>query len=85
MIITVATYYAKDDPHGDYLGIRIYKDREMLVQYGDFYHDSGREKAEGFIECYRRFVANNVAVDYIEVISTEEDIVSGDFWELEEA
>lgn len=44
------------DCGGDYLGVEIFlNDSDTpLVTYGDYYHDNGREKAEGFIEGFQK-------------------------------
>lgn len=35
---------------GDYSRIEIYRDDVLVQEYGDQYHDKGREKAEGFFD-----------------------------------
>jgi hypothetical protein len=45
-------HYHVDDPDcsGDYRRIEIFKDDVLVIEYGDHYHDKGREKAEGFFD-----------------------------------
>lgn len=34
---------------GDFLGIELFHDGEMVQWFGDYYHDKGEEKLGGFI------------------------------------
>lgn len=49
--IEVVTHYFEDDPnfYGDYAFITIEEDGKVVKTFGDYYHDKGKEKAEGFI------------------------------------
>ena len=49
--ITQVIHFAKDDPDcfGDHVDIELIKDGEVIQNYGDYYHDKGQEKVEGFI------------------------------------
>lgn len=46
------TRYGDDDPEcgGDYYEVIIKHDDKILVVYGDYYHDKGWDKADGFID-----------------------------------
>ena len=50
--VRVVTHYCERDPEciGDYDGIEIFVDNQLVKTYGDYYHDKGSEKAEGFVE-----------------------------------
>lgn len=53
--ILIITHYAKDDPQFvyDYCDIEIFVDGKLVKEYGDYYHDNGKEKVEGFIDAYK--------------------------------
>lgn len=57
MKIEVVTRYSVDDPlmNGDYCSVEIRNDGKLLASYGDSYHDSGKEKAKGFIDAWLLF------------------------------
>ncbi len=50
--IKVITHYFKEDEDyvGDYDSVEITIDGKTVITYGDYYHDKGGEKAEGFID-----------------------------------
>lgn len=52
MNVTVITHYAQDDPDcdGDYRAVTILVENVQVAEYGDYYHDKGRERAAGFID-----------------------------------
>lgn len=56
MIIEIRSRFLADDPElkGDYAAIEIYVDGALVQSYGDYYHDKGHEKAEGFIGGWQR-------------------------------
>jgi hypothetical protein len=39
-----------EDCSGDYCGVEIYQDKNLIQTYGDYYHDKGYEKMEGFFD-----------------------------------
>ena len=41
-----------NDCGGDYDGVEVIIDDVVVAEYGDYYHDKGAEKAEGFVEGY---------------------------------
>jgi hypothetical protein len=45
-------HYLESDPdcNGDYCYIEIFQDDELVAQYGDHYHEKGRQRAEGFFD-----------------------------------
>ncbi|KKN53952.1 hypothetical protein LCGC14_0596900, partial [marine sediment metagenome] len=45
-------YPKEDDIGGDEWGIYLVLNGEIIVKYGDYYHDKGSEKALGFIDGY---------------------------------
>lgn len=48
----IVTHYSKDDLECeyDYIDIAILEDGILIQEYGDSYHDKGKEKTEGFID-----------------------------------
>lgn len=53
MILTRLILYASDDSEfsGDYESVEILDPRGVVIaKFGDWYHDKGFEKSEGFIE-----------------------------------
>jgi len=50
--IKIINHYGTDDPEfeGDYYQIEIFINDELIQTYGDYYHDKGWEKAEGFMD-----------------------------------
>ena len=42
----------QDNFGSDELGVRLWIDGEQIAEFGDYYHDKGSEKAEGFIAGY---------------------------------
>ena len=51
MTFKVITHYNEDDPeqYGDYVSVEIFENDTKIIEYEDYYHDKGEEKAEGFI------------------------------------
>lgn len=49
--LTVATYYEKGCG-GDYTKVVIEMDGDVLREYGDYYHEKGREKAEAYLDAF---------------------------------
>lgn len=43
-------YPDKNNMHGDEWGIEVELNGEVIVEYGDYYHDKGSERAKGFID-----------------------------------
>jgi hypothetical protein len=52
MQIEVRTRYAFDDPEmtSDYYAIEIYVDNKLMRSYGDYYHDKGYDKMQGWLD-----------------------------------
>ena len=49
--IQIVTHYEEDDPDGDgdYLAVDVLVNDEIVMEYGDAYHDKGSEKADSFV------------------------------------
>lgn len=69
------TYYTKDEGDeegsaigGDYSWIELRdKQGELVVWYGDYYHDKGEEKMSGFIDAIKCFNAPySIKIEYEE-------------------
>jgi len=61
----VVTHYPEDDPSfdTDYCSVDLYRDDELIKQWGDYYHDDGAVKCDAFIEGYTEAVGSqNVTV-----------------------
>lgn len=77
MKILVITHFDKDDPncYGEYCEITIHTydgDRpRKIAEYGDWYHDKGKEKAEGFVDGIKYCVDVDVAVEHRNVADWE--------------
>ncbi len=41
---------SKDDFGGDYSSVEVAFDGKTVAEFGDYYHDKGDDKADGFIE-----------------------------------
>ena len=69
--LTVVTHYEFHDTEfmGDYYDIEILDEQDdIIIQYGDCYHDKGEEKTSGFIEGFKHAVGHeNVEVTYIKL------------------
>lgn len=55
--LTIRTHYSTDDPecYGDYHSIDLVDSvsGRVIQSYGDYYHDKGSEKVEGFLDGLR--------------------------------
>lgn len=60
MKIEIVTNYCSDDPKfsGDFCEVDIYIDEQLVISYGDYYHDKGWEKVEGFLDAVGYLVPN---------------------------
>lgn len=66
MKLTVVTHYCKDDPNfdSDYSDIEILDtEGNQIAIYGDYYHDKGLEKIDGFIDGIRWATGKAIDVD----------------------
>jgi hypothetical protein len=43
---------SEEDFDGDYYAIKVELNGEVIAEFGDYYHDNGDTKAEGFIKGY---------------------------------
>jgi hypothetical protein len=55
--VVVTTHYLKEDEDclSDYCSVDISIDGIKIAEYGDAYHDRGREKSQGFIAAIQTF------------------------------
>lgn len=53
--IEVITHYdvGDDDCIGDYRDMEILINKKQVVSYGDYYHDKGHKKVQGFIDAVK--------------------------------
>lgn len=69
MYIEVISHYDKNEDEyctGDYCAVTVKIDDKTCQRYGDYYHDKGEQKAEGFIDGVRYFNPD-VNVIYIKI------------------
>lgn len=49
--VAITAFYPPDGIGGDYYSIGVYAmDGTRLAHYGDYYHDKGEDRSEGFVE-----------------------------------
>ena len=76
--ITVTTHYPKSDPkfQGDYyevdVAVRAADGREFAAQYGDYYHDKGHDKVEGFVDAVQTILGPKIPVIRYNVADVED-------------
>lgn len=77
--LLVVTYYTRyedesdeDCINGDYSWMEIRDSNDaLLTDYGDYYHDKGLEKVEGFIDGFTILFGKKPKVEYKNVVSSE--------------
>ena len=52
--IIVSEFETEDDFGSDAIGYHVELNGETIAEYGDWYHDKGSEKCEGFIDSYTK-------------------------------
>lgn len=72
-IFTILEHHEKgEDCHGDYFDLEILDENGTCIQtYGDAYHDSGNDKAEGFIDGVRYASNEEIKIEYKDVADRE--------------
>ncbi len=65
--ITVITHYPKSDKkcEGDYYDVEVFvkeAHQEFAMQYGDYYHDKGHDKAQGFVDAIHTLFGDKISV-----------------------
>jgi hypothetical protein len=65
MVITIRTHYLREDTEFiyDYASVDVLVDGAVAVSYGDYYHDKGSEKAQGFVAAVEWLHANKHLTD----------------------
>jgi hypothetical protein len=50
--LTIVEIFSREDEDfgGDYIEVEVRDGDDLITEYGDHYHDKGRERAEAFIE-----------------------------------
>lgn len=76
----VVYHYDKKDTEfvGDYYSVKVYRAfhngvRHKIKDYGDYYHDRGYEKAQGFLQGIEYYLGANMEVIYERVADMEVD------------
>jgi hypothetical protein len=64
-------FEGEDQTLGDYAEISIEVDGIETIRYGDWYHDKGKEKAEGYIDGLR-YSNSNVFVERTKIADLKE-------------
>jgi hypothetical protein len=73
--ITILTHFDVEDEEcgGDYFDVEVLdSNRKVLASYGDYYHDKGEDKAEGFVEGLKAASKEPVNVIYKSVADRDE-------------
>ena len=68
-------FESEDDFGSDEIGVNLLLNGELVMSYGDNYHDKGSYKAEGFIDGY----CHAMNIEYNEDMCSTEEIVDKDF------
>ena len=68
MKVVIQQVFPSEDFGGDYYGIKVLINDELVAEYGDWYHDKGDVMADGFIEgyCHAKGI-ENVPVKYEDI------------------
>ena len=66
MKATIIYRHQKEDTDcgGDYYAIKLQLNGETVAEFGDSYHDSGYEKAIGFIQGVEYITKEKISIDY---------------------
>jgi hypothetical protein len=72
-IYKVTTYFCDEDCGGDYGTCAVILNGKVLIHYGDYYHDKGDEKAEGFIAGFIKGSINKFALESIDLFVGEDN------------
>lgn len=75
MKITKITHYHIDDPEfcGDYCDIELFDEAgNRIADYGDWYHDNGHERVEGFIEGVEWITGKKIKIKRIDIADRED-------------
>jgi hypothetical protein len=62
----LVTYYPKSDEDfdGDYVSVALFDENgKEIVSYGDYYHDKGDEKMEGFIDGLKYILGQDIVIE----------------------
>ncbi len=75
MKLKIVTHFTTDDPEfcADYYDIELFDESDELVtEFGDYYHDRGDDKVEGFIEGAEWALGEKIEVERINVADRED-------------
>jgi len=84
--IELILHHASTDTEcdGDYIDVEIKLDGETVQEYGDSYHDDGRERAEGWIDgfryAYEHALHNATGTSLGRLVVTDDLVADRDSW-----
>ena len=69
MKATIITHFEDidSDCDGDYFSVDVLIDDELVIEYGDWYHDNGAEKAGAFIKGIEYALRTKLEIKYINI------------------
>lgn len=73
--LIITTHYFEDDKEfmSDYTSIDIKdQDGNLLVEYGDYYHDKGQERSEAFIEAAEILLEKKIEIENRKIADWED-------------
>jgi hypothetical protein len=68
-IIEIHGYYEGEEPNdcgGDYWGVEVVIDGEVVMEYGNHYDDKGAESADAFVAGYLFAKEKKCKVEYVQ-------------------
>ena len=79
MNVKIVKHYSIEDPefYGDYGSIQIFINGDLAIEYGDYYHDKGQEKVDGFLDALR-FLSKKEKI--IGLINVEKEEIADEDW-----
>lgn len=63
--VKIVTHYEQSDTDcsGEYYDIEVFINNRLVAEYGDYYHDKGEEKVEGFIAALKLIYGNDIKIE----------------------
>ncbi len=68
--VRIITHFPENE-RGDYTEVSIEIQGKEIIRYGDSYHDSGRERAAGFMDAFKLLYTGKYEVEYVNVADAE--------------
>ena len=69
--ISIINHYFEDDEHciGDYVKVDVEVNARIVAEYGDAAHDSGEERAKGFVDALQYIYGEENTKVYLEYVA----------------